>query len=312
MGIANSSKLRGVVLSVLITTLTPLTSSARQIMFSSSVTAQQGAIITKDLGTDLSLPADATTQKVMGINDLSDQSLKQWLIDRVGFVIGETENDKDKLVQGAQLNYPNAGIFPAFETPNRNTARPENAGERNGATKRVSTVMANVGTSYYYMGKDKGFVVEYKFTARSGQQGLIPVTSPRVGIIKVGSGLFGDVPYRQNPASIANTWFRISTLFHEAHHSDGNGTSLGMPHAVCPSGIYANYNACDREGNGPYAVGAYLVKMARTKCMADGSCNAGEAEVMANMAADFHSRLLADNFIDPRPEGVVSGVTPAN
>jgi hypothetical protein len=172
-----------------------------------------------------------------------------------------------------------------------------------------------VGIAYYYMGKGakNPELLGYKFTSVRGNA-LLKITSPRVGIVKVGEGLFGITPYIENPASIANAWFRIATLFHEAHHSDGNGKSLGFSHAVCPEGHkYFNYNACDRETNGPYAVGAILLKQARATCMAqyaanpNSGCNPKEAEVIANLMVDSVSRILpGTTMIDPRPEGLPS------
>jgi hypothetical protein len=311
MGIANSSNLRGVVLSLTVLAFVPSSSQARQLLFSSTVTDKQVAQLRQDLSTNVSLPDEPKTEKVMGVGSLSDSDLKQWLADRVGYIVGESEKEDSNLVAIQKYQYPDK-IFPDFEEP-ANLPKPTPNPHSGGQSEPVPTmVMANVGTSFYYIGKSKGVLVGYKFTSAQGQQ-VVPMTSPRVGIIKVGEGLFGMLPYEEKPTSIVNVWFRLSTLFHEAHHSDGNKKSLGFPHAVCPTGHpYYNYNACDREINGAYGVEAFLVNQVRKTCMANNTCDAKEAEILGLMVTDSVSRVLAKGLIDPTPEGTVTGVVSGN
>jgi len=289
----------------------PSSSQARSLVFSSQVPTQEVSQLRKDLSTTINLPSDANTLKVMNIGSLTDGALKQWLSDRVGYIIGEDEDINHNLVQLQQaFSYPN-NILPTIERPTRSPrTRPDPGGGGGGSEPKPTMVMANVGVSFYYLGKTKQVLAGYRLSANQTDQ-VIPMTSPRVGIIQVGEGLFGMVPYEANPNSMVNTWFRLSTLFHEAHHSDGNGKSLGFLHATCPQsqGPYAGYAACDSAINGAYGVEAYLLNQVRKACMANNSCNAGEAEMLGRMIADSLSRLIGKSFLDPRPEGTVTGVS---
>jgi len=308
MGIANCSSLKGAALSLILLAFVPVTSQARGLVFSGAVTPNQVNVLKSDLSNNLSMPDDQSAEKIMGVPNLSDATLKAWLSARIGYVIGQSEKDTSNLVALQKLDYPN-DLFPDFEAPKNIPKEPTDPSS--GPKMKVFIVMSNVGTSYYYIGKSKGVLVGYKFSNEAGQV-VIPITSPRAGILKVGDGLF-RLPYRENPNSMVNTWYRLITLFHEAHHSDGNGKSLGFPHAVCPDGSpYFNYNACDREINGAYGVEAYLLKHVREVCMENNSCNAKEAEILAAMVNDAGSRLLAKNFLDSRPEGVVASASIGN
>jgi hypothetical protein len=313
MGIAKSSNLRGIVLSITLLTGLSSLSQARSLQFSTGVTPKQIAQLNTDLSVKTTLPDEVNTERVMGISSLSDAALKQWLSQRIGYVVGE--NDVEDVGGIQKFKYPDK-IFPDFEMPKKGVPT-HHAGPRGPASVTESgdtptVVMANIGTSYYYTGKYKDILVGYRFKSTAGEQ-IVPVLSPRVGILKVGEGLF-EVPYPEKPNSIVNTWYRLITLYHEAHHSDGNGKSLGFPHAVCPEGHeYYNYNACDREVNGAYGVEAFLLRQVMLNCVANKTCDASEAELLGRMVNDAASRLLARNFLDPRPEGItVAGVSSGN
>jgi hypothetical protein len=306
MGIAISTGHRGFVLSLLFIALAPNISSARSLQLSNQVTDQEVGVIKHDLSNDLTLVDGLALRQLMGISDLSDGSLKQWLSDRVGYIIGEKENLKENLLALQEnYQYQNAGIFPDFEKPTKDINHQKDSEPLKG---KVAVVMSNVGMSFYYIGKSKEILVGYKFTSKQGSETTVAMTSPRVGIIQVGEGLFGILPNPKNPASIVNTWFRLSTFFHEAHHSDGNAKSLGFTHAVCPEskGRYAGFNACDRESNGPYAVEAFIVRQARVTCETKKTCDAGESEMLKKLELDAYSRIIDRKVIDPRPEGTMN------
>jgi hypothetical protein len=300
MQVANST--RGIILTLLITTLAS-TGLARQIQFSKEVPEEQTSALLKDLASDFSLENGADALRVMGIDSLSDQNLKEWLNDRVGYVIGENEDLDNKIVGIQTYRYENPNILPTLEKPEELPAPPEDPVTPEKPKRKVYTVMSNLGASLYYYGKTKSILVGYKFSSPIGEE-VVPITSPRTGLIRIGEGLFAIKPVKDNPNSIVNKWFRLETFFHEAHHSDGNGKSLGYLHAVCPKGHrYYNYNACDRNDNGPYAVGAYLLKQVRVTCMKNKSCSAAEAEMLANLSTDNYSRLIGKTSWDPKPEG---------
>ena len=154
------------------------------------------------------------------------------------------------------------------------------------------------------MGKENNVLVGYHFVSGKDDE-VVPVKSPYAGILRIGAGLFMITMRNPDLSAKSNSIFRVATLLHESHHSDGNAKSLGFPHAVCPKGHpYYNYNACDRNGNGPYTAGAQFVKNARLNCVADGKCSAGEAEILAIVATDSFSRILDKKIVDAKPEGL--------
>jgi hypothetical protein len=304
---------RSISLAVLLLTGLASLAQARDIQISSEVPKAQAQALVNDLRTDLSLLNTTDADKALSVSDLSDRTLRLWLTSRAGYIIGENEDINSRLSILQQYQYQNPGVFPEFESPKEGQGGDGSfhfddalqAAAGGAAQSDVVTVMANIGTAFYYFGKGKGVLIGYNFQNYLGQQEVVTIKSPRAGIIKIGEGLFLVKLDKTNPASIANTWFRLSTMFHEAHHSDGNGKSLGFPHAVCPAGHeYANRNACDRNSNGPYSAGAQIMKQARATCLSKQTCSAKEAELMAFAALDSFSRVLSTDTWDPKPEGL--------
>ena len=122
--------------------------------------------------------------------------------------------------------------------------------------------------------------------------GRVPITSPRTGIIQIGDGLFHDGFFREElpKDSVVRKVFRIQTFFHEARHSDGTGKSIGFLHALCPPGhAYAGVNACDRNSNGPYTVGALMIEQLEKACP---NCSTLEKETLQMLKLDGRSRII--------------------
>ena len=151
------------------------------------------------------------------------------------------------------------------------------------------------------MGKQSKVLLALKKTDGS----VLPLVSPHRGFIQIGEGLF--LPrLRVNPAAQdlpANSVERLSTFFHESRHSDGHGKSLGFTHAICPEGHpYAGYPACDKNLNGPYTVGAQVLK---TMAQACGDCSVKEKTIMKMIEADSRSRILK-TFVDANGKTVAA------
>ena len=102
--------------------------------------------------------------------------------------------------------------------------------------------------------------------------------------------------------SLGNSLLRLSVLFHEARHSDGNGQYAAFPHATCASGDYQGLAACEENLNGPYAVQAILLRYFYSGCT---NCTDTEKQGLLLALSDFQSRLQPDAvYHDSRPEGV--------
>jgi hypothetical protein len=225
----------------------------------------------------------------------------------------------------SSFEYPQPGELPDLELPSESeeeAADPETPADPDTQERlkkrKVQTVMSNVGAAIYLSGKSSNLPL----LLRVPGVGRIPVTSPRVGVIQVGSGLFPELSSGSSsgsddssgfglaPSSQARRASRLGTLFHEARHSDGNGKSLGFAHAICPVGHdYEGFNACDRNVNGPYLVGAMLTYHLRNNC---SGCSSREQEVLALETLDGLSRIIptkegfTPTWWNSAPEGTVS------
>lgn len=252
----------------------------------------------------------AETLQLLGLKSLSAQTATQWLNDRVKYVVAENALSPLQLilkrvvsVERQGVTYPNATIIPYAMNPANKGPAVEpvapvvpqapsvDAGE---GERKIYTVMSNIGAGIYFGGKDQGVVYSLKIS-----RGLIKsplkavIESPRVGIIQIGEGLFLDglsvTPSKPN--AVANSLKRLSTFFHEARHSDGNGVSLAFAHSVCPTGHnYAGSPACDENLNGPYTVGALFTTELLKAC--DDSCTEVEKTELKADIVDSYSRVL--------------------
>ncbi len=256
------------------------------IKITSSVPADQSARFIKDVqllkGMNFTNP-DSQMMTLMGIDDAQGTTLASWMEDRVNFIVDENFklDSTDLSFDTRAFNFPNNGT-PTMETP---TKVPVAGGN-------IQTVMLNIGGAIYYTGKEKQKLLDVQLPGIGSEA----ATSARIGIIQVGSGMF--MPLQQadigkDPSTFEDEMpyvaFRLSTLIHEARHSDGNGPSLGFFHAVCSSGQYAGYSACDRNLNGPYEIEtAFLNSMAQS-CT---TCSAGDKLVIQSLASDDASREI--------------------
>lgn len=258
----------------------------RELIMSSKIGKDQRKTLKQDLKHlvefNFAKAADSRTLELLNVNDLNSDTAYNWLRARVSSVIEDSDVNKLKISAKASQAYPNN------QDPTIETALPA---PRQGGSKGV-TVMSNIGTALYYAGKTNNQLYTLKVKTGLFSSKKIPLTSPRSGIIQIGEGLFMK-KYLMNKideSAMANSLGRMAVFFHEARHSDGNGKSLGFFHAVCPSGHdFQGSYACDRNLNGPYSIGAQMMKEFIKNC---DECSVSEKEQMRLRYLDSINRVL--------------------
>jgi acyl-CoA-binding protein len=233
--------------------------------------------------------ASAEAAKKMGIDGkLSATSLRAWLETRTHYIVPQDWDIQAAAKVESMETYPNSDLMPDVETPTKQASD----GKGEPAKGTVTVVMANIGTAIYYWGKQS----MSELSLDLGLRKRVKVLSPRLGLIKVGQGLFSERfrIEKETADTNANALLRLATLFHESRHSDGNGKSLGFFHAVCAEGKYAGYNACDRNRNGPYTVGANTLKGLLAQC---DQCSVAAKESLRTQMLDSYSRVIQETSV---------------
>ncbi len=173
------------------------------------------------------------------------------------------------------------------------------------ADSDIVIAASNFGGELWFQGLLDGVTFRYSYKNEKD----VPVTSPRVGIIRMGEGYLKKMTKSKLMPSVS----RQGILLHEARHSDCTGglnqDALeagrkapsykkfidGFPrraclhlHTLCPSGhTYENLAACDSEAWGSYAVEAiYLTAMIKNM-----PSDEIETNVMRMDALDRYTRL---------------------
>jgi hypothetical protein len=266
--------------------------TAAGIRFSADVPESQYQALAKDLAELPSIPLthpDSKLLSVMGLKDASAAALSGWLGERVHFIVGENAELTPAIVQENYL-YPNPDVTPvSYGDPM--TALQESD---------ITTVMSNLGTGLYTLAKSKKTLISLDVPG----VGSVNLTSPRVGMIKIGAGLFNDAIIGADGSAQFNNVrraFHLTTIFHEAHHSDGNGAHMGFGHMICPEGhAYQGSAACDANLNGPYSVEAHLANSLDRSC---DNCSAKEHDMLRMLALDAASRVQKE-IVDPAKDPV--------
>lgn len=275
------------------------TAFATNIRFANQIDQKSVQLLQQDLAKLESLLLAPTSYdrqliEVMGVETLDANTLRTWLADRVGYIVDENFDPLREFVFHSDYSsFPNASIFPQFDQDD--VALPAGHGE-------LLIVMANLGAAQYLIGKSKRQIFSFDFEDQNGSS-VVPIVSPRQGVIKIGAGLFHP---RLNFASDdlsreVNSIMRLATLFHEARHSDGNGTSLGFFHSKCPVGHpMQGRSACDKNLNGPYMIDALLIEKMAASCQ---SCTQDELTFLHSQAEESRSRVLTSYTVsDYTPE----------
>ncbi len=243
----------------------------------------------------------AKTKGVLGFSGaVNAESLQAWLNERVALVISESMDlEKSILVAPGKARYPEPKVLPK---PDRSNVKPKPSSGGQGGSEPV-LVMSNTGAALYMLAKQNQVLLALKQT--NGKP--FPLVSPREGVIQIGKGLFLE-KFRVNPETQdhpANSLSRLSTLFHEARHSDGHGATLGFPHAICPEDhSYAGHPACDKNLNGPYTIGAQVLGSLVEAC---ADCSTKEKTILKAIEADSRSRVLKV-FKDPSGKTLHAGM----
>lgn len=232
------------------------------------------------------LVKDPIISRVMDISQpVTNKNLLSWLSQRVRYIVNEDFDFESKYyIEKRAYAYENPGLLPDLPKLVKDPevdARPDGS--------RVSTVMTNLGGALYIAGKSSGALLGLKIPG----VGKVPVSSPRSGVLMVGKGLFQLRGSKESKVTdVDASYLRLSTLFHEARHSDGNGKTLGMMHVPCPKGHnYEGFAACDFSLNGSYSVGAQTGKMFAENCK---TCTAAQKEVLRLDYLDSFSRVVTE------------------
>ena len=255
--------------------------SAADFIFSTEVPRDQKLLILDDLTyLDRLIFTDPKNEgSQLFKTEMTAHHLKNWLFERSHVIVSEQfDSKKSATVLRSPYYYQNHTQLPQIES---SRVKPS---ERR--TKKVVN-MTNSGALLYLQGKRSAQLYGLNIPGF----GIIPVQSPRAGIFKIGSGLFKPL-LRANHSinSKGNSLRRLSKLFHEARHSDGNSKSLGFLHAVCPSWHnLAEHNACDKNTNGPYTVAATFLKMSVNNC---NDCTETEKEALRVQYTDSYNRVI--------------------
>ena len=228
---------------------------------------------------------DPELLRVLGIREASSVELTRWMSERMGYIVSADEELTP--VYGGAAVYPYPDQLPE-DGGSAGLAMPGTHGA-NG-----NVIMSNDGVDLYAAAKKRARRVSVVLPGA----GALEIGSPRVGLFRIGPALFDPNYYYKRdhfviaPDSRLASLKRITTLFHEARHSDGHGRSLGFSHGLCPRGhaLQGAY-ACDRSANGAYAVGALVAGAVLESCK---DCDAHERAVLSVLASDSWDRVLVE------------------
>lgn len=121
--------------------------------------------------------------------------------------------------------------------------------------------------------------------------GSIEINSQRIGVVLLGN-IFFDTPTLLEGVDIKNSYTiqRLSTLIHEARHSDGRENSFGFFHIECPKGHpEAGEPNCDPCNNGAYRVQMHFVQSAIESC---DECNFFDKTILGFHSNSHFNRVL--------------------
>jgi hypothetical protein len=269
------------------------TRSSSGIYFSSLIPDDQFQELDRDLKEIGAVPMtnpDPKIKSIMKLDDLSPSSLLGWLKERVHFIIEENFSSDWNII--GDFTFPNPGINPVAVGGND--------------AIQTSVMLTNFGSNQYLNEKKLSTLISY-FLPGIGD---VNVTSPRVGIIQIGSGFFNDDVLHARKISDernARRTLQLALLFHEARHSDGHGEHLAFRHITCPENhSFAGQEACDANLNGPYSIEARFVNSIDRSCT---TCSIREHDILRGAFFDLISRVQKE-VVDPAkdPISVLKGI----
>jgi len=247
--------------------------------FSSDIPKDRVILLKEDIDFLYQLPVMSDSyglQQMTEMKAVSGPDLHHWILNRLRIFIPE-EVDPGRLfaLTTQSYDYQNVGLLPKVIRKSINST-----------TSGAGVLASNVGGLLYIKGKLNRTLGMATVNGKT-----FPILSPRVGIIQIANSYFenGGLP-ESEPKSMINRLLRIGTLFHEARHSDGNGTSLGFLHELCPQGHpLAGVHACDKIENGSYGLEARLHRVISRNC---AKCTSEEVEVLRLMSLEYFGRLV--------------------
>lgn len=232
---------------------------SERIAADASISPREASVIARDLswlGKPSPSEEGAVAEELRTLLELERGStLVQWLEERVHYLIDNAVDLQSRAsVAGRRKSFSVSGL-PEIEIGQRIPVPP--------AGSMSPLVVLNRGAFLYLSGKKAGMTLQLKLDSF----GLVEIRSPRTGILSIGEAFIPATISEAQLMRTAASVVRLGILFHEARHSDGNGASLGFLHAVCPPGHeLAGINACDRNANGPYSVGAAVTRSLLRVC----------------------------------------------
>lgn len=253
----------------------------------------------------------AELRELLKVSEVNANTLRGWVEERVHFIVGPDYDGHQNLKvgdlggpvevsphqnglagvpgQGAQPYPPQShpAQYPPQSQPSTqyppHQYQPRNPNE-------VKVLMDNLGADLFIGCKSVDAKCKINIP---GQSGLIPIKSPRIGIIREGKDLMTFIAsfanYSNDPIAFLATL--LSIMAHEGRHSDGNSKSntLAFEHVNCPSGPYRGKPACDTTKGRPYSIGAEYLKAIVHSCK---DCSQTTLTILRNRIADSEERVL--------------------
>ncbi|NUM88852.1 MAG: hypothetical protein HUU37_06590, partial [Bdellovibrionales bacterium] len=226
---------------------------------------------------------DPLLLSMLEIQSPSTEAISDWILARVKVVTGKDFNTG---APGVTVTLREGVVYPQREELPWGVVKGEleDPLPEPGDQPKTVTVMSNLGGALYLDGKLSGNILGVYVP---GIPEPLEILSPRVGLVQIDQGLFTN----PEPDRLAARLHRVSTMLHEARHSDGTGKSLGFFHFVCPDGHdYAGQEACDVAQNGPYAIEGRALKLFASTCGA--RCTKKEKEMLRLEAAEMAGRVF--------------------
>lgn len=246
------------------------------IKLDSSIPATQVRTLKEDfsyLYTNPVKSTDSEFQDMAGLSKVDGPHMYNWLYNRVKHIIGQSYRVSGRnIVKKTGHSFPSTPLPPSLVNSTNQYAR--------------IMIMSNVGASLYVMGKKEKKLTGIKLDGKT-----VFATSPRVGILQVGEGLFLEsLLINTEPSSEANKIKRLGTIFHEARHGDGHSEHTGFIHNACPPGhALSGFDACEASSNGAYSLEAVATKTLLANCL---TCSNEDKTKLEASIADGFSRVV--------------------
>ncbi len=252
-------------------------------------------------------------------SDSIDGVLK-YLDERVNYVISYTENVEDHLAEivandenstpvSEGMSPADSGVTIGKYRRSEEMAQEFQAIYRSAQKYGLSriddeqTIAANLGTLGWFI----SLAMQPKETVFRFGETILPIQESRVGVVQLGR-IYSKRRFLGLGEAKLPSIVRISTLVHEARHSDCTGgvtmgqveallnqgvvlnPSCGHLHGECPAGHdLAGITACDTHAWGAYAVGAVFSAWVERSCT---SCTEKERQASYADALDSISRVV--------------------